>query len=147
MATRYGSVCLALKLIASYLFQSSPHTTLRFAQWKRPPDIDSQFIQAIQTWIGPLTTKKDVEFKRDHDIRQNHTVRICELLYRRRIYVYWSTCSSLLNYSQLTTVRYMTPSIAIDFVSHTVQLDACQERKTAGVSRKKGKKKKNTLLA
>jgi len=34
----------------------------------------------------------------------------------------------------------MTPSIAIDFVSHTIQLDACQEHKTAGLSREKAKK-------
>jgi len=34
----------------------------------------------------------------------------------------------------------MTTSITIDFVSQTIQLDACQERKTAGVSRKKAKK-------
>jgi hypothetical protein len=39
--------------------------------------------------------------------KQNHTVRTCELVYRRSFYVYWSTFTWLLNYSQLTTLRYM----------------------------------------
>jgi hypothetical protein len=130
-------------LRAIYFKVPSTHTTLRFAQWKRPPDIDSQFIQAIQPWIGPLTTKKVAEFKQDHEIRQNNTVRTSELftgeafmLIGQRVQVRWTTANS-----QLTTVRYMTPWITTDFFfSRNATGRMPDTQNSAGLSRKKAYK-------
>ena len=56
------------------------HATIRSMQG--PPDIDSQFIQAIQPWIAPLTTNEEAECKQNRGLRRSHTVRTCELLCR-----------------------------------------------------------------